>query len=132
MATIATMTTRGLTLSADQVVDKMCDSLTHDLTPHLGTSYQHLAVSPHVRKATVRRLRKRWLLHYGTLPQRALVPAEVQRERVWASGLPEKAGIRVLGPPNEACIWVPRGPKKEHPEGGTFEPETVPVFGVRK
>ena len=35
MATILTMTTRGLTLSADQVVEKMCESLTPELTPHL-------------------------------------------------------------------------------------------------
>ena len=132
MAAIAAMIVRGLTLSADQVVEKMREALTPELAAHVQPSYQNLLVSMNIRKATLRRLRRRCLLHYGTFSQRAIVAADIQRERVWRLGSPITLATQNVFHIKVHPQIVSGGPQKKQPKGTLFGTENGTHFGCQK
>lgn len=79
---VSQQTSRGLSLSPEQVSGIMQDEIAQVTTAHSASSPS--VASANIRKKWLRQLRSRWGLHYGTLLQRAAVAPDVQRDRVRA------------------------------------------------
>ena len=86
MVRISQQTSRGLSLSPEQVTDVLSQEDAHGLAA-AADGPAHGSPGANSRKKLLRRLRSRWGLHYGTLMQRAAVAPHDQRDRVLAAVL---------------------------------------------